>query len=149
MRAVVQRVTQARVEVAQQVVGEIGAGLLVLLSVEACDTAADVTWMAEKLSRLRIFPDTEGKMNLSLLEAGGSLLLVSQFTLHGDCRKGNRPSFIAAAPPEVAEERYLQVAQALRSLEVHVALGKFRADMQVHLINDGPVTLLLDSKKVF
>lgn len=145
MRAVVQRVARASVTVDGQTVGEIGRGLLVLLGVAPQDGEVEVRWMAEKLAGLRIFPDAEGKMNLSLRELGLEALVVSQFTLFGDVRKGKRPSFIGAAPPEHAEPTYARVCDALAGLGVPVARGRFRAHMEVALVNDGPVTLILDA----
>jgi D-tyrosyl-tRNA(Tyr) deacylase len=142
-------VNHAHVIVDGQVVGEIGRGLLVLLGVTQDDTASDVQYLAEKITGLRIFPDDEGKMNRSLLEAGGAMLVVSQFTLLGDCRKGRRPSFIAAAPPELAERLYEQFVTEVERSGIRVATGRFRAHMDVGLVNDGPVTLLLDSRKEF
>jgi D-aminoacyl-tRNA deacylase len=147
MKAVVQRVLEASVTVEGREVGRIGPGLLVLLGVGHPDTDADVDWMAKKLAQLRIFQDADGKMNLSLLDTHRALLLVSQFTLFGDARKGNRPSFVEAGPPELARTLYAQCAERLRGLGLTVAEGVFAADMKVGLINDGPVTLLLDSRK--
>ncbi len=144
-----QRVAQARVEVAGEVVGAIGRGFLVLLGVARGDTAADVAYLAEKTAGLRVFEDDAGKMNLALQEVGGAVLAVSQFTLLGDCRKGRRPGFTDAAPPELADALYNDYVTALRAAGVPVATGVFRAEMQVHLVNDGPVTLLLDSRKTF
>jgi D-tyrosyl-tRNA(Tyr) deacylase len=149
MRACIQRVSRAEVIVAGGSVGKIEAGLLVLLGVSQDDDRADAGYLAEKVVELRIFPDDQGKMNRSLAETGGSMLLVSQFTLLGDCRKGRRPSFIDAAPPEKGEELYLAFAEAVRAKGIHVATGRFRAHMEVSLVNDGPVTMLLDSKKLF
>ena len=149
MRAVVQRVRHASVRVEGEVVGAIGHGLLVLLGVEVSDTAPDAAYLAEKIIGLRIFNDPEGKFNLSLEDVGGAVLLVSQFTLHGDCRKGRRPSFIAAARPEQAIPLYERVGALLREKDVEVANGIFGAHMEVELLNDGPVTLLLDSGKAF
>lgn len=149
MRAVVQRVSSARVVVAESIVGEIGAGLLVLLGVEKEDAEADVRYLAGKIADLRIFEDQGGKMNLSLVDAGGSVLVVSQFTLLGDCRQGRRPGFSAAAPPEEADRLYLSVCELLRQRGLPVATGIFRADMAVHLVNNGPVTFILDSRKRF
>ena len=149
MRACVQRVTEAAVTVDGAVCGRIGVGLVVLLGVAADDTADDVQYMAEKIVELRIFGDDEGKMNRSLAEVGGAMLVVSQFTLLGDARKGRRPSYVAAAPPELAEALYEEFVSAVRSRGIEVATGKFRAHMDVSLVNDGPVTLLLDSRKVF
>ncbi|MHB8709290.1 MAG: D-aminoacyl-tRNA deacylase [Desulfuromonadales bacterium] len=149
MRAVVQRVTEARVEVGGEVVGAIGSGLLVLLGVARGDTPADAAYLAEKTAGLRIFEDGDGKMNLALNDVAGAVLAVSQFTLLGDCRKGRRPGFTDAAPPELADLLYNQYVAALRATGLEVATGVFRAEMQVHLVNDGPVTLLLDSRKEF
>jgi D-tyrosyl-tRNA(Tyr) deacylase len=149
MRACVQRVSQARVTVAGQTAGEIGWGLLVLLGVAADDTEEDARQLAGKIVGLRVFEDDDGKMNRSLAEAGGKLLVVSQFTLLGDCRKGRRPSFVAAASPEVAERLYEVFVAAARSEGIDVATGRFRQHMEVSLVNDGPVTLLLDSRRLF
>jgi D-tyrosyl-tRNA(Tyr) deacylase len=146
MRAVVQRVSSARVRVDNVVIGEIGTGLLVLLGVTHDDSAEQGDWLAEKLVGLRIFEDEAGKMNRSLDEIGGAMLIVSQFTLYGDCRKGRRPSFIDAARPEVAIPLYEAFIQYVRALGVPVATGQFGAMMQVELTNDGPVTLIVDSK---
>jgi len=147
MKAVVQRVSSARVEVDGESTGEIAVGLLVLLGVAREDEERDAAWMAEKIVGLRIFEDDEGKMNRSLLEAEGSLLAVSQFTLLGDSRKGRRPSFIAAAPPEAAEGLYRTFVSKARSLGARTETGRFRAHMAVHLVNEGPVTILLDSRE--
>jgi D-tyrosyl-tRNA(Tyr) deacylase len=147
MRAVLQRVRSARVEVAGKVVGEIGVGLLVLLGVAQGDGSAHAQALAKKTAELRIFEDAEGKMNLSVQEIGGAVLAVSQFTLLADCRKGRRPGFSAAAPPELANTLYQEYATALRASGLTVATGIFQAEMQVHLVNDGPVTLLLDTEK--
>jgi len=149
MRAVIQRVSEARVSVAGDVVGSIGEGLLVLLGVGAADSAREADALAGKVAGLRIFPDANGQMNRSCLETGGSALVVSQFTLYGDCRKGRRPSYTAAAPPELAEELYDRFAQQLARLGVRVEMGRFGADMDVALVNRGPVTLLLDSARLF
>lgn len=149
MRAVVQRVTQASVTVDEQVVGQIGNGLLVFLSVDEKDTEADVEYMVNKITELRIFNDNEGKFNLSLADVQGQLLVVSQFTLHGDCRRGRRPSFSTAARPEKAIPLYELFIQRAREKGFHVETGIFSAHMHVQLINDGPVTLLIDSHKVF
>jgi D-tyrosyl-tRNA(Tyr) deacylase len=146
MRAVVQRVSQARVVVGGQVVGEIGRGLLVLLGVTHADTPAQADWLAEKIVGLRLFPDAEDKMNLSVAEVKGSVLVVSQFTLYGDCAKGRRPSFVAAAPPEIAVPLYERFIEAVKGQGVPVATGRFGAMMQVELSNDGPVTLIVESK---
>ena len=149
MRAVVQRVSEARVRVDGQVVGEIARGLLVLLGVSGQDTAADVTYIASKIRGLRIFPDEQGKMNRSVEDIHGAVLLVSQFTLYGDARGGRRPSFIQAAPPDQAKALYEDAVRDLRGAGLPVETGVFQADMQVELINDGPITLLLDSSKQF
>ncbi len=149
MRAVVQRVLKASVRVQGHVVGQIAHGLMVLVSVGQDDTDADIDLMTKKLSKLRVFTDAEGKMNLDVLDAGGSLLLVSQFTLHGDVRKGRRPSFVRSMRPERAEPMLNQLAEGLRSEGLAVEIGRFGANMQVSLINDGPVTILIDTKKVF
>lgn len=149
MRAVVQRVHSARVEVANQVIGEIGEGLLVFLGVGHDDTESDCQYISDKITNLRIFHDEQGKMNKSLFEIAGSVLLVSQFTLYGDVRKGRRPSFTDAASPELGEKMYQKTAACLQQAGLKVETGKFQAHMQVHLCNDGPVTILLDSKKGF
>lgn len=149
MRAVIQRVKSSRVEVDGRVVGEIGMGLLVLLGVGKGDTEADASYMASKVINLRIFEDAEGKMNLSIKEAGGSILVISQFTLYGDCRKGRRPSFIDAAEPAQADSLYSYFVEELKREGVETAKGIFGAMMDVHLVNWGPVTILLDSKKLF
>ncbi len=149
MRAVVQRVSRARVTVAGESVGAVGKGFCVLLGVEGGDGPSDVAYMVDKIAGLRVFEDVGGKMNLSLAEAGGGVLLVSQFTLLGDCRKGRRPSFTCAADPATAEKLYLEVAEGLKNAGHPVETGRFRADMDVELTNIGPVTLLLDSRKGF
>lgn len=149
MRAVVQRVTRARVTVANDVVGDIGSGLLVLLGVAQEDTEADADYLADKITGLRVFEDSGGKMNLSLREAEGSMLVVSQFTLYGDVRRGKRPSFDQAAPPEKALQLYQYFVERVRGAGLRCETGKFQAMMQVELINDGPVTILLDSSKAF
>ncbi len=147
MKAVLQRVTSARVQVDERTVGEIGKGLLILVGVAGEDHEADAKWLAEKIASLRIFPDSQGKMNLSIKEAAGSALVVSQFTLLGDCRKGRRPSFDKAAPPEKAESLYQRLVEMLRQDEgLSVATGTFGAMMAVSLVNDGPVTLILNSR---
>ena len=149
MRAVVQRVSEARVEVDDEIVGEVGLGFLVLLGVAGDDTEADAAGLAEKIANLRVFEDDDGKLNRSLAEVHGSALVVSQFTLLGDCRKGRRPSFSNAAPAQLAQDLYLKLAEGLRSFGVPVQTGRFQAMMDVTLTNSGPVTLLLDSKKIF
>jgi len=149
MRAVVQRVTRARVTVDDRVVGEIERGLVVLLGVAHDDTRADADYLAPKIASLRIFDDSEGKMNVALKEIEGGLLVVSQFTLYGDVRRGLRPSWSEAAPPEIAEPLYEYFVESSRKLIARVATGSFRKTMQVELINDGPVTILLDSRKLF
>ena len=146
MRACIQRVSRARVTVAGEVSGRIGTGMLVLLGVGVDDTEADARQLAKKLSGLRIFEDHEGKMNLALADVGGAMLVVSQFTLLGDCRKGRRPSFVAAARPELAEKLYAVFVEAARQHGIEVATGRFRRHMQVELVNDGPVTLLVESR---
>ena len=149
MRAVVQLVKKASVSVNDTVISEIGYGLLVLLGVRKNDTPADARMLAEKIAHLRIFPDQGKLMNLSVLDVGGKMLIVSQFTLYGDCRKGRRPSYSDAAPPDQAEELYELFIRETVKLGIHVASGKFQAMMDVALINEGPVTLLLDSGKSF
>ena len=148
MRAVVQRVTSSSVEVENNIVGEIGPGLLVLLGVARDDDVGDADYLAEKIINLRIFTDDEGKMNRSLLETGGAMLAVSQFTLYGDTRKGRRPSFIEAAEPVKANALYQHFVERVRTHGVKVETGIFQAMMKVSLVNDGPVTILLDSKKL-
>jgi len=149
MRAVVQRVTRAKVTVNDKLVGEIGKGLVVLLGIARDDTRLDAAYLVEKIAALRIFDDEEGKMNLSLKDRNGGMLIVSQFTLYGDVRRGLRPSWIDAAAPEVAEPLYDFFVRQARTVISEVATGSFRAMMQVELVNDGPVTILLDSKKLF
>ncbi len=149
MRAVVQRVKSASVRVEGELVSEIGAGVLVFLGVAHDDTATELEYIANKVANLRIFEDEAGKMNRSLLEMGGAALVVSQFTLYGDCRKGRRPSFINAARPEVANALYEQFITALEQQNVPTQGGTFQAMMDVQLVNDGPVTILLDSNKQF
>jgi D-tyrosyl-tRNA(Tyr) deacylase len=146
MRAVLQRVSHARVVVDGATVGQIGPGLLVLLGVEHTDTVERARWLADKVAGLRIFNDADGKMNRDVAETGGSILVVSQFTLYGDCRKGRRPSFIEAAPPPIAIPLYEAFVEAVKALGIPTATGRFGAMMQVELINDGPVTLIVDSK---
>ncbi len=145
MRALVQRVSEARVTVDRQVVGEVGAGLVVLLGVTHADTLAQAGWLASKVAGLRVFEDADGKMNRSVVEVGGGVLAVSQFTLYGDCRKGRRPSFDAAARPEQARSLYDAFVAELRALGVPVATGVFQARMRVALVNDGPVTLMVET----
>ena len=147
MRAVVQRVTRARVTVDSRVAGEIQTGLLILLGVGREDTAESALYLAEKIANLRIFPDDAGKMNRSLVESGGSALVISQFTLYGDTRGGRRPSYIEAASPEIASGLYEEFVRCLRSFGLTVETGIFQAHMEVELVNDGPVTILLDSEK--
>ncbi len=149
MRAVVQRVTEGSVTVGQETTGAIGTGFVVLLGVEETDTTADSEYLAEKIVGLRIFEDTEQKMNLSLCDVQGAMLVVSQFTLLGDARKGKRPSFSHAARPEVARALYEDFIERVRARGIPVAEGVFQAHMQVHILNDGPVTILLDSRRTF
>ena len=149
MRAVVQRVRRGSVTVGEEVVGKIGPGLVVLLGVGRGDTVEDARYLADKIVQLRIFDDDQGKMNRSLQEVGGEILAVSQFTLFGDCRKGRRPGYSDAAPPEEARELYETFVQRLACQGLQVATGRFQEHMQVEIINDGPVTLLLDSTKAF
>jgi len=149
MRAVIQRVSRASVTVDGETVGEIGSGLLVLLGVSVDDSESDADYLAEKTINLRIFEDEDGKMNRSLVEAGGGLLVVSQFTLYGDARKGRRPSFIKAALPDRANELYEHFVDRTKRTVERVECGRFQAVMDVELVNDGPVTILLDSNKEF
>lgn len=149
MRAVVQRASRARVTVDAKVAGEIGSGMLVFLGVGRGDGEKDAEFLAEKITNLRIFPDADRKMNLSLLDAGGAMLVVSQFTLQGDCRKGRRPAFTAAAPPEKAEPLYERFIARVEERGAPVASGRFGAVMEVEIVNDGPVTLLLDTSGAF
>jgi len=149
MRAVVQRVKTAKVVVDSEVVGEIGHGLLIFLGVGVGDTSEDADFLASKIAHLRIFSDSNEKMNLSLLEIAGEALVVSQFTLWGDCRKGRRPSFIRAADPDLANTLYQEFINFLKVKGIRVAEGRFQEMMDVHLVNDGPVTMLLDSAKTF
>ena len=146
MRAILQRVSEARVKIDGETVGDIGRGLLVLLGVAKSDTAEQARWLADKIVSLRIFNDADGKMNLALAEVNGGVLVVSQFTLYGDCSKGRRPSFIDAAPQEAAIPLYEAFINAIKANGIPTATGRFGAMMQVELINDGPVTLILDSK---
>lgn len=146
MRAVVQRVARARVLIDGEVAGQVERGLLVLLGITHTDTVDQAKWLADKIVGLRIFEDDQGKMNRDVAEVGGSVLIVSQFTLYGDCRKGRRPSFIDAAPPPVAIPLYEEFINAVKAQGIPVATGRFGAMMQVELVNDGPVTLIVDSK---
>jgi D-tyrosyl-tRNA(Tyr) deacylase len=146
MIAIVQRVTSSKVEIDKEIVGEIGAGLLVLLGISRSDGPAEADYLAEKIVNLRVFEDDKGKMNCSCLETGKEILVVSQFTLMGDCRKGRRPSFVEAAPPEEAEKLYAYFVSQVRSKGISVATGRFQAKMAVSLVNDGPVTLIVESK---
>jgi D-tyrosyl-tRNA(Tyr) deacylase len=149
VRAVVQRVSRAQVSVNGEIAGEIGPGLLVLLGVGSGDTRSDADYLADKTIGLRIFEDADGKMNLSVSETGGALLVVSQFTLYGDVRRGKRPSFDAAAPPQLAKELYEYFVEKIRSVGLRCETGRFQEMMQVELVNEGPVTILLDSGKAF
>ncbi len=149
MRAVIQRVSKASVTVAGRETGAIGAGLLVLLGVHEADGPQDIVWLADKVVNLRIFDDEAGLMNRSLLDIGGAMLIVSQFTLLGDCRKGRRPSWSEAAPPEQAKQLYLDFIAAVQGHDIVTASGEFQAMMEVSLCNSGPVTILLDSQKKF
>ena len=149
MRAVVQRVAEAFVRIEGEEVGRIGRGILVFLGVGPGDDREDAVYLAEKIAHLRIFPDEADKMNLSLEDIGGGALVISQFTLYGDCRKGRRPSYSTAAPPELARALYEEFVAEMRRTCPHVATGRFQETMRVSLVNDGPVTLLLDSKKNF
>lgn len=146
MRAVVQRVSRAAVHVGGAQIAEIGKGLLALVAISRQDSRPDLEWMARKIVELRIFDDAEGKLNLSLKDVSGRLLVVSQFTLHGDCRKGRRPSYTEAAPPEQAEKLYHEFVEIVRQNVPDVQCGQFQAEMEVSLINNGPVTLILDSR---
>ncbi len=145
MRACIQRVSECRVIVEGELVGQIGVGLLVLLGVARGDTEDDLRWLADKIGGLRIFEDEQGKMNLALADVNGAMLVVSQFTLMGDCRKGRRPSFLDAAPPEMAERMYEQFIQHVQAQGIPVETGRFQTHMNVELVNDGPVTLWIDS----
>ncbi|KPK74909.1 MAG: D-tyrosyl-tRNA(Tyr) deacylase [Phycisphaerae bacterium SM23_30] len=149
MRAVIQRVTQARVEVEGEIAGQIEGGLLVFLSVGQGDTEADVQYMADKLVNLRIFADENDKMNLSVRDVGGAILMISQFTLHGDCRKGRRPGFDQAAEPKIARRLYERTVELVRQQQIRCETGVFAAHMHVSSLNDGPVTFLLDSSRLF
>jgi D-aminoacyl-tRNA deacylase len=149
MRAVVQRVSRAKVTVKEWTSGEIGLGLLVLMGVGHGDTEADATYLADKIAGLRVFEDEDGKMNLSVVDVGGSVLAVSQFTLYGDARRGKRPSFDGAAPPEQARRLYEFFVERVRALGLRCETGRFQEMMQVELVNEGPVTILVDSAKSF
>jgi D-aminoacyl-tRNA deacylase len=149
VRAVVQRVSRAQVSIGEEIVGKIGPGLLVLLGIGQADTQADAEYLAAKILGLRIFEDHDGKMNLSLAETNGAVLVVSQFTLYGDVRKGRRPSFDDAAPPQLANELYEYFVRKIREAGIPCETGRFQAMMQVELVNDGPVTVLLDSQRAF
>jgi len=149
MRAVIQRVSRAQVSIEDIVKGSIGRGIVVFVGISTEDSQKDLQWLAEKIVHLRIFEDNNGKMNTSLTDIKGEVLIISQFTLYGDCRKGRRPGFSGAAPPLKAEPYYQQFVEEVKSKGIQVATGTFQADMQVELINDGPVTLLLDSEKKF
>ncbi|MGI6703456.1 MAG: D-aminoacyl-tRNA deacylase [Clostridia bacterium] len=147
MRAVIQRVSKGRVTVKGRETGSIGKGFVVLLGISGDDALEDVEYLADKIVNLRVFEDSEGKMNLSIKDVGGDLLVISQFTLYGDCRKGRRPSFTDAAPPDMAEELYEEFVKECRQKDVRVETGQFQAHMEVELINDGPVTLIIHSKR--
>ncbi|MCL5037680.1 MAG: D-aminoacyl-tRNA deacylase [Chloroflexi bacterium] len=149
MRAVIQRVTESVVTVDGKVLGRIDDGLLILLGVGADDEKADADYMAEKIANLRIFRDEEGKMNLSLIDTGGKALIISQFTIYGDCRKGRRPGFTDAAPPDKGKSLYEYFIEKMKDLGVVTGQGEFGAMMKVSLVNDGPVTFILDSKRLF
>ena len=149
MRCVIQRVTEASVTMGEELVGKIDRGYMILIGVSSEDTEKDLRYMAEKVPNLRIFEDEAGKMNLSIKDVGGEILAVSQFTLYGDARGGRRPSFSTAARPEQANALYEQLVAAWREQGIHVETGRFRAEMQVSLVNDGPVTMLMDSTKLF
>ncbi len=149
MRAVIQRVSSASVTVDSEKTGEIKAGLLVLLGIQKNDGEQEIQWMVDKIINLRIFSDEEDKMNLSLIDTGGAMLVVSQFTLYGDCRKGRRPGYSTAAAPDIAKSLYQTFIDTVKQRNIVTASGKFQAHMDVKLVNDGPVTLLLDSSKLF
>ncbi len=149
MRAVIQRVSQASVTVNQKKIASIGPGITVLLGIHQDDSDKDLHWLVDKVVHLRIFEDEMGKMNRSLLDTAGEALIVSQFTLYGDCRKGRRPGYSSAAPPKKAEKLYLRFIQEIIKYDVHTASGQFQADMAIQLVNSGPVTLLVDSQKTF
>lgn len=145
MRAVIQRVSMAKVTVESKIIGEIQKGLLILLGITTDDTEEKADWLAEKAASLRVFPDSTGKMNLDLVESGGAILVISQFTLYADCSKGRRPSFLSAARPEIAEPLYEQFIRKLRLLGINTHTGKFGVDMKVELVNDGPLTLIAEA----
>ncbi len=147
MKAVIQRVSSGSVSVSGEVTGEIQNGFVVLLGVSIDDTSEDAVYLSEKIANLRVFEDHDGKMNRSIIEAGGSMLVVSQFTLLADCRKGRRPSFVKAARPEIADELYRYFVKRVRQKRIAVETGRFGADMAVSLVNDGPVTIIIDSKE--
>ena len=149
MRAVIQRVSRASVTINGTVHGEIGRGMVVLLGIHGNDRLTDLQWLAEKVVKLRIFDDQQGKLNLSLADIAGAMLIISQFTLYGDCRKGRRPGFSSAAAPDIAEPLYHRFIEEIKNKQVKVASGIFQAVMDVELVNEGPVTLLLDSEKQF
>lgn len=149
MRAVVQRVSRAEVSVDRETIGSIGRGLVVLLGIRSADDPGAAVWLAEKIVNLRIFEDGQGKMNRSLADIGGDMLIVSQFTLYGDCRKGRRPGYSDAAPPEQARPLYELFIKQVNGFNIGTATGRFQAAMEVSLVNDGPVTLLIDSEKTF
>jgi len=149
MRAVIQRVCRAAVRIDGAIRGEIHQGIVVLLGIGQGDGKTELQWLAEKIVNLRIFEDQQGKMNKSLADIDGEMLIISQFTLYGDCRKGRRPGFSTAAPPAIAEPLYQQFVEEVRNKQIRVATGIFQATMEVELVNDGPVTLLLDSEKTF
>ncbi|MGB3222735.1 MAG: D-aminoacyl-tRNA deacylase [Desulforhopalus sp.] len=149
MRAVIQRVSRASVKIDGAIHGEISHGMVVLLGIRGSDAVPDLQWLAEKVVHLRIFEDQQGKMNKSLTDIDGEMLIVSQFTLYGDCRKGRRPGFSSAAAPEIAEPLYRRFIEEVKDRQIKVATGIFQASMEVELVNDGPVTLLLDSEKQF
>ena len=149
MRAVVQRVSQASVSIRGETVGSIGPGLVVLLGIHKEDTEQEIKWMTDKIVHLRIFEDESGKMNRSLVDIGKEMLIVSQFTLYGDCRKGRRPGYSSAAPPEKAEPMYRKFIELVKKHKINTATGQFQEMMEVSITNSGPVTLLLDSDKIF
>jgi D-aminoacyl-tRNA deacylase len=149
MRAIIQRVTRARVTVEEETVGEIESGLVILLGIAGDDSVQDIKYLVEKIAGLRLFDDADGRMNLSVTDIDGGLLIVSQFTLYGDVRRGRRPSWSEAAPPEVAEPLYETFVREARAVVPRVATGSFRRMMKVELVNDGPVTILLESRKLF